>query len=134
MFIQSEKNTAASRTMTVPTAITIFWTMLLAVDLVKPKACGKRLISEFINTTSDVSIATSVPPPMAIPISAIASDGLSLTPSPTKATISPFARSEERRVGKEERSLSSEKDERKKKKKTAQSVVRKELIMKERHS
>lgn len=37
------------------------------------------------------SIATSVPLPIAIPISASAKDGLSLTPSPTKATVCPFA-------------------------------------------
>ncbi len=91
MFIQSEKNTAASKTTTVPTAITIFCIILLAVFCVKPNACGKRLISEFISTTSDVSIATSVPLPIAIPMSASARDGLSFTPSPTNATICPSA-------------------------------------------
>ena len=53
----------------------------------QPSACGKRLKSEFINTTSEVSIATSVPLPIAIPTWAKASEGLSFTPSPTNATI-----------------------------------------------
>ncbi len=61
--------------------------MLLAVAFVKPNACGKRLKSEFIKTTSEVSIATSVPFPIAIPIFARASEGLSFTPSPTNATV-----------------------------------------------
>ena len=39
---------------------------------------------------SDASIATSVPVPIAIPRSAWASAGASLTPSPTIATTRPF--------------------------------------------
>ena len=42
--------------------------------------------SDRISTTSAVSIATSVPAPMAMPISAWANAGASLTPSPTIAT------------------------------------------------
>ncbi len=63
--------------------------MFRAVALANPKACANRLKSEFIKTTSEVSIATSVPLPIAIPIFAMAREGLSLTPSPTKATICP---------------------------------------------
>ncbi len=91
MFIQSLKNTLANRNNTTPTAIIIFWRILLAVAFVRPRAWGRRLKSEFIRTTSEVSIATSVPLPMAIPIWAKASEGLSFTPSQTNATIWPFA-------------------------------------------
>lgn len=42
-----------------------------------------------INTTSAASIATSVPVPMAMPTSAMASAGESLMPSPTMATLLP---------------------------------------------
>ena len=45
--------------------------------------------SERIRTTSAVSTATSVPAPMAMPTSACASAGASLTPSPTIATRRP---------------------------------------------
>ena len=45
--------------------------------------------SDFIRTTFAVSIATSVPAPIAIPISAWAKAGASLTPSPTIATNFP---------------------------------------------
>ncbi len=45
--------------------------------------------SSRIRTISPLSIATSVPLPMAIPTSACASAGASLIPSPTKATTSP---------------------------------------------
>ena len=54
-----------------------------------PQEVINLLKSEFINTTSDVSIATSVPPPIAIPISAAARAGASLMPSPTIATTLP---------------------------------------------
>ena len=47
--------------------------------------------SERIRTTSAVSIATSVPAPIAMPRSAWASAGASLTPSPTIATRLPAA-------------------------------------------
>src|SRR6266542_498935 len=46
--------------------------------------------SERISTTSAVSIATSVPAPMAMPRSATARAGASLTPSPTMATLRPW--------------------------------------------
>ena len=45
--------------------------------------------SFFISTTSALSIATSVPAPMAIPTSALASAGASFMPSPTIATFLP---------------------------------------------
>src|SRR2546428_2295578 len=45
--------------------------------------------SERISTMSAVSIATSVPAPIAIPTSAWANAGASLTPSPTIATFLP---------------------------------------------
>ena len=44
-----------------------------------------------MSTTSAVSIATSVPAPIAMPTSAWASAGASLTPSPTIATLRPCA-------------------------------------------
>ena len=44
-----------------------------------------------MSTTSAVSMATSVPAPMATPISAWARAGASLTPSPTMATLRPSA-------------------------------------------
>ena len=47
--------------------------------------------SLFISTTLAVSIATSVPAPIAMPMSACASAGASLTPSPTIATSLPSA-------------------------------------------
>jgi hypothetical protein len=50
---------------------------------------GRRLKLEFIRTISELSIATSVPFPIAIPTSAVAREGLSFTPSPIKAIISP---------------------------------------------
>ena len=52
-------------------------------------AMGTSSGSERIKTTSAVSIATSVPAPMAIPMSAVANAGASLTPSPTMATFLP---------------------------------------------
>ena len=45
--------------------------------------------SLFISTMSALSMATSVPAPMAMPTSARASAGASLTPSPTIATLWP---------------------------------------------
>src|SRR3712207_2676999 len=73
-----------------------FCFMFFMVAWLKSKASiiPKRLF--FINTISALSIAISVPPPMAIPKSACIKAGESLIPSPT--------RSEERRVGKECRS------------------------------
>ena len=44
----------------------------------------------FISTTSAASMATSVPAPMAMPISALVSAGASLMPSPTMTTL-PFS-------------------------------------------
>ncbi len=44
----------------------------------------------FINTISPLSMATSVPLPMAMPTSAWARAGASLMPSPTKATLLPL--------------------------------------------
>src|SRR6202163_1071024 len=44
-----------------------------------------------MSTTAAVSMATSVPAPIAIPTSACASAGASFTPSPTMATLSPCA-------------------------------------------
>ena len=45
----------------------MFCFIFLAVAA-RPSAWGKRRKSEFMSTTSEVSMATSVPPPMAIPI------------------------------------------------------------------
>ena len=53
-------------------------------------AAGTSLNRLFIRTTSAASIATSVPAPIAIPISALVSAGASLIPSPTIATF-PFS-------------------------------------------
>ena len=47
----------------------------------------KTVVLTRIRTTSAASIATSVPVPIAIPTSALASAGESLTPSPTIATF-----------------------------------------------
>ena len=47
--------------------------------------------SPFTSVTPADSIATSVPVPIAMPTSACASAGASLTPSPAIATTSPFA-------------------------------------------
>ena len=47
----------------------------------------KLFKSDFISTTSELSIATSVPEPMAMPVSALTSAGASFTPSPTIATV-----------------------------------------------
>lgn len=48
---------------------------------------GKTVVLTRIRTTSAASMATSVPVPIAIPTSALASAGESLTPSPTIATF-----------------------------------------------
>ena len=45
---------------------------------------------EFIKTTSALSMATSVPAPIAMPMSALVSAGASLMPSPTMATLPRF--------------------------------------------
>ncbi len=52
-------------------------------------AATTSMRSERISTMSPVSIATSVPLPMAMPTSAWASAGASFTPSPTMATMRP---------------------------------------------
>ena len=50
-------------------------------------AAGTSLRRLFIRTISAASIATSVPAPMAIPVSALVNAGASLIPSPTIATL-----------------------------------------------
>src|SRR5215470_9285785 len=52
-------------------------------------ACATSAGSDFINTTPADCMATSVPAPIAIPISACARAGASLTPSPTIAVTCP---------------------------------------------
>ncbi len=50
--------------------------------------------ASFIITTSAASMAASDPsPPMAMPMSALAREGASLMPSPTKAVVLPFGHS-----------------------------------------
>ena len=72
----------------IPNAKTIFCHNILLVFFDTFIASTKAFISSFINTISAASIAASDPiPPMAIPISALASTGASFTPSPTKASL-----------------------------------------------
>ena len=59
------------------------------VALLSLIAVGTSLRSLLIRTMSADSIATSVPEPIAIPISALAKAGASLIPSPTMATFLP---------------------------------------------
>jgi hypothetical protein len=54
-------------------------------------ACTIPFRSPLSRVTPALSIATSVPVPMAIPTSAAASAGASLTPSPAIATTRPSA-------------------------------------------
>ena len=63
--------------------------MLATVRLLKPYAWTSSSKLDFISTISDVSIAVSVPEPIAIPILASAKLGESLTPSPIKAIFLP---------------------------------------------
>ncbi len=64
----------------------IFMDILRAARL-RRIAAGTSLKRLFIRTTSAASIATSVPAPMAIPISALVRAGASLIPSPTMAHL-----------------------------------------------
>ncbi|OPZ70245.1 MAG: hypothetical protein BWY81_00025 [Firmicutes bacterium ADurb.Bin467] len=63
--------------------------MFNIVRLLSSIAVGTSIRSERINTMSADSIATSVPEPIAMPMSACASAGASLMPSPTIATLRP---------------------------------------------
>ena len=60
--------------------------MLVMVLLEILIAAAASLRLDFMSTTSAASIAISVPAPMAIPISAAVSAGVSLIPSPTIIT------------------------------------------------
>ena len=64
-------------------------TVIVARD--NPMAAGTPRGSPPMSVTSDASIATSAPVPIAIPRSAWASAGASLMPSPTIATVRPRA-------------------------------------------
>src|SRR5665647_3262052 len=66
-----------------------FCRILRRVPLPMRSATGTSRGSERIRTTSAVSMATSVPAPIATPMSAVARAGASLTPSPTMATRRP---------------------------------------------
>ena len=61
--------------------------MLRSVARLSRMAAGTSLRRLFISTTSAASMATSVPAPMAMPMSARVSAGASLMPSPTMATL-----------------------------------------------
>ena len=61
------------------------------VALLNLIAVDTSIKSLFIKTISADSIATSVPLPMAIPISACAKAGASLIPSPTIPTFTPVS-------------------------------------------
>ena len=63
--------------------------MLRITARLKLTADAASIRSLFISTISADSIATSVPAPIAIPTSALASAGASLIPSPTIATLCP---------------------------------------------
>ena len=76
-----------------PTAQPRFCFILRTVPRPIRRAMATSRGSERIRTTSAVSTATSVPAPMAIPKSACASAGASLTPSPTMATRLPASMS-----------------------------------------
>ena len=78
-------------TATVPTKLNVTIARARrATRTVEARSAG----SEATSTTSALSRATSVPLPMAMPTSARASDGASLTPSPTIATLRPAALNE----------------------------------------
>ena len=64
--------------------------MFRSVARLKRTAPETSVSFEFIRTTSAESIATSVPAPIAIPVSALVSAGASLMPSPTIATLPLF--------------------------------------------
>ena len=61
--------------------------MLRSVALLRRIAAATSVSLLFISTTSALSMATSVPAPMAMPISALVRAGASLMPSPTMATF-----------------------------------------------
>ena len=63
--------------------------MRAIVSAARSRQVTTSISDGFISTTSAVSMATSVPEPSAIPTSACARAGASLTPSPTIATSSP---------------------------------------------
>ena len=63
---------------------------IVACDSARARAMARR--SPFTRVTPALSIATSVPVPMAMPTSAAASAGASLMPSPAMATTFPSAR------------------------------------------
>jgi hypothetical protein len=64
---------------------------MVACDSFRARTMPVR--SPFNSVTPALSIATSVPVPMAMPTSAAAKAGASLTPSPAMATIRPLLRS-----------------------------------------
>ena len=71
-----------------PRANTIFCTTMVRVCLAKRMASANFVGSSVISTTSDASIAASVPrPPMAMPTSARARQGASLIPSPINTSL-----------------------------------------------
>ncbi len=91
-IVTPPNNTPASSVPTVRSAMTMFWRMTLTVRFARPMACGIRSSRLVISAMSAVSTATAEPAaPIAIPTSARASAGASLTPSPTIATTRPSA-------------------------------------------
>ena len=64
--------------------------MFLRVMRLKRMAAGISVSLLFMRTTSAASMATSVPAPMAMPMSALVSAGASLMPSPTMMVF-PFS-------------------------------------------
>src|SRR5690625_1956749 len=73
-----------------PVAHHKFWTIFRYVFFDKSIKSTTSLGLLLTNTPSAVSIATSVPAPIAIPKSAVARAGASFTPSPLIATFHPF--------------------------------------------
>ena len=69
-----------------------FSRIFFSVFLLNRMAAETSVSLEFIRTISAESTATSVPAPMAIPISAPVSAGASLIPSPTMAVLPRFCR------------------------------------------
>jgi len=66
----------------------MFWRIIPMVLREMPMAMAIFLGSSSMMTTSEASMAASEPmAPMVIPMSALTSDGASLIPSPTKATL-----------------------------------------------
>src|SRR5699024_6522428 len=81
-------NTPASSATTVISAMAMFCRITETVLRARPMACGSFSRSSFIRAMSALSMATPVPAaPIATPMSAVASAGASLTPSPTIATV-----------------------------------------------